>query len=214
MFQLDTGKLLRLPAGGRAQFCAQYRPLRSGGGIALHDRNQIGIIDLAMFVGGSLELGKDPAQLLGRGRIAQLGQALGQGVLARMLAQNQGRARSAHAFRGHDLVGAAVGQHAVLVDAGLVREGILADDCLVRRHGGAGDARQALAGRPDMGGVGMADGREDVGPHLQGHDDFFHRAIAGPLTDAIERTLDLAGAGLHGGQRVGDGQSQIIVAMG
>ena len=56
---------------------------------------------------------------------------------ARRAARSAGRARAARpvwptSCGPHDLVGARVLQHAVLVDAGLVREGVAADDGLVR----------------------------------------------------------------------------------
>ena len=46
-----------------------------------------------------------------------------------------------------------------------------------------------------------------------GHHDFLEGAIARAFADAIEGALHLPGAGLDGGQRVGDGQPQVIVAM-
>ena len=166
-----------------------------------------------MLVGGRLELGEDRVQPVRVGLIAQLGQTLVQRVLAGVLAQDQRRARGADAFRGHDFIGAAIGNHAVLVNTGFVGKGILADNRLVGRDTGPGDAGQALAGWPDLRGVGMADCREDVGTNLQGHDDFFQRAISGAFADAVKGALDLARARLDRGQRVGDGKAQIIVAM-
>ncbi len=52
-----------------------------------------------------------------------------------------------------------------------------------------------------------------VVPGAQGHDDFFQRAVAGPLADAVDRALDLSGAVLDGGQAVGHGQAQVVVAV-
>ena len=48
---------------------------------------------------------------------------------------------------------------------------------------------------------------------LQRHDDLFERGIAGPLAEAVDRAFDLARAGADGGQRIGDGQAEIVVAM-
>ena len=45
------------------------------------------------------------------------------------------------------------------------------------------------------------------------HHDLLEGAIAGAFADAIEGALHLPGPGLDGGQRVGDGQPQVIVAM-
>ena len=46
-----------------------------------------------------------------------------------------------------------------------------------------------------------------------GHDDLFQGAVAGPLADAVDRAFDLAGAAWHGGQAVGDGHAQVVVAV-
>ncbi len=51
-------------------------------------------------------------------------------------------------------------------------------------------------------------------PGLQGHDDLFEGGVSGPLADAVDRAFDLPGAGLDGGQTVGDGQAQVVVAVG
>ena len=50
-------------------------------------------------------------------------------------------------------------------------------------------------------------------PGAQRHHDFFQRAVAGPLADAVDRAFDLAGARFHRGQAVGHGQAQVVVAM-
>ena len=48
---------------------------------------------------------------------------------------------------------------------------------------------------------------------LERHDDLFERGVAGALADAVDRALDLPGAGLDAGQAVGDGQAQVVVAV-
>ena len=60
-------------------------------------------------------------------------QPLIEGVAAGMLADDQPVAGNADGLRRHDLVGLLVLEHAVLMDAGLVREGVVADDRLVDR---------------------------------------------------------------------------------
>ena len=54
---------------------------------------------------------------------------------------------------------------------------------------------------------------EVVAARAQGHDDFFEGAVAGPLADAVDGAFDLPGALLHGGQAVGHGQAQVVVAV-
>ena len=64
-----------------------------------------------------------------------------------MLAHDQRGLRDADALRRHDLVGLRVLQHAVLVDAALMREGVPADDRLVVLHRERGRRRDELARR-------------------------------------------------------------------
>ena len=71
-------------------------------------------------------------------------------VAAAVLAQNQFAFGNAHRVRIHDLVGGAFLEVAVLVDAGLVRERIGADDGLVRLRAEGDHLRQQLAGRIEV----------------------------------------------------------------
>ena len=54
---------------------------------------------------------------------------------------------------------------------------------------------------------------EDIGPRLHGHDHFLQRHIAGAFADPVDRALDLTRAILHRGQRVGHGQTEVVVAV-
>src|SRR6266481_5664533 len=63
--------------------------------------------------------------------VAQVGQGLGEGVAAGVLAEHDAVGLPADGGGVHDLVGRALHQDAVRVDAGLVGEGVGADDCLV-----------------------------------------------------------------------------------
>ena len=54
--------------------------------------------------------------------------------------------READVLGVHDFVGRALFEHAVLMDAGLVGEGVLADDRLVPLHLDAGDVGHQPAG--------------------------------------------------------------------
>ena len=55
-------------------------------------------------------------------------------MAARMLAHHQRGLADADARRRHDLVGLRIFQHAVLMDAALMREGVAADDRLIVLH--------------------------------------------------------------------------------
>ena len=64
--------------------------------------------------------------------------------------------RNADRLRLDDLVGQAVLEDAVLVDSGLVREGVAAHDRLIGLREAAGQVAQQLAGPVDLPGVHVA----------------------------------------------------------
>ena len=47
----------------------------------------------------------------------------------------------------------------------------------------------------------------------EGHDDLLERGVAGALAEAVDRDLDLARAGLDGGERVGRREPEVVVAV-
>ena len=116
-------------------------------------------------------------------------------------------------MRVHYLEGGALFQHAVLVYAGCVAEGVRAHDRLVRLHGEAGDVADETAGAVNL-------ARVDVGVHavhvlarLQRHDDLFESGVAGALAEAVDAALDLPRALGYGGEAVADGLSEVVVAV-
>ncbi len=101
----------------------------------------------------------------------------------------------------------------MLVNAGLVRESIATRDGLIGLHGDMRDFAEQLAGGENLladngGGVGIA-----VGAHSHCHHDFFESGIARALADAVDGALDLPRARANGGQRIGDGHAEIIMAV-
>ena len=87
------------------------------------------VVDLREFVGRQHE-----PELLG---------AALHGVTARVAAEHELLGVLADVLRPHDFVGPRVLQHAVLVDAGFVREGVAPDDRLVRLHRLVGELARA-----------------------------------------------------------------------
>jgi hypothetical protein len=85
----------------------------------------------------------------------------------------------------HDLVGPLVLEHAILVDASLVRKSIGADDCLVGLDHHAGVAADHIAGPVDL--LGQDVGVQVVGlrPHMQRHHGLFQAGVASPLADPV-----------------------------
>src|ERR1700692_4682565 len=103
--------------------------------------------------------------------ITKLLTAKTQGMAPIVLAQHQFGIRYADGLRGHNLICEAVLEHPVLMDAGLVRESIAADDGLVRLHWNSGNFLEHLACRikflaGDASLVGIA-----IGTHSQRHHD-------------------------------------------
>ena len=92
-------------------------------------------------------------------------------------------------------------------------EGVAADDRLVPLHLHAGDVRDQPAGGHEPRRVDPRRRVVVVAAGAQRHHDFFQRAVAGPLADAVDRALDLAGAVFDGRQAVGHGQAQVVVAV-
>ena len=92
-------------------------------------------------------------------------------------------------------------------------EGVLPDDRLVPLDVQAGHLRDEPARGVEP--LGLDPGRDvqDVLARLARHHDLFERGVPGPLADPVDGALHLAGARHHAGQRVGDGQPEVVVAV-
>ena len=130
------------------------------------------------------------------------------------LAQHDLVGAPAHVLGTHDLVGVARLEHAVLVDAAGVREGVGADHRLVRLHDEAGGLADHARGRHDLRRVDADVELEVVAARAHRHHHLFERAVAGTFAQAVDRALDLArAADHHAGQRVGHRHAQVVVAV-
>ena len=130
-----------------------------------------------------------------------------------MLADDKVALGAAHGLRRHDLVGLAVLEHAVLVDAGLVGKGVGADDGLVVRDGLADDHGEQAAGGVELLGLNVAFEAVVVLAHAQGHGDLLEGGVAGALAYAAEGDFGLAHADAEGGQGVGHAEAEVVVAV-
>ena len=207
-----AGQLLLAEAAGGVEMF--QRP--GSGGLAVladHQRLDVGVEHLALAIGQLLEAGEQALQLGLADAETQFANAIGQRVAAGMLAQHQRRAVDADVFRAHDFVGLAVGQHAVLVNAGLVGKRVVADNRLVARHEAADHRGKLARYRIELARVDAGVQAEQVAAGFQRHDDFFQRGISGALADAADRAFDLARAGAYRGQAVGHGQAEVVVAV-
>jgi len=114
-----------------------------------HQGLDVAVEELLLLVGERLEVLEDARELCVRELEPEFLDAVAERSAAAVLAEHEVRAREADVLGAHDLVGRVVLQHPVLVDPGLVREGVLAHDGLVAGNRHAGDAREQAAGREE-----------------------------------------------------------------
>ncbi len=157
----------------------------------VQQRQEVLVEDLPLALGELQEGLVDAAQLLVLEFVAQLLEAARERVPPGVPAKHQGGPGNADGVGLDDLVGAAVLQHAVLVDAGFVRKGVPSHDRLVRLGEGAGEVGQHLAGAVEL--ARLDAGVEGVlrGAHPARHDDLFERRVAGSLADAVDGAFHL-----------------------
>jgi hypothetical protein len=164
-----------------------------------HQRLQVLVENLALAVGQVLEARKRGIQcLFAVHHDAQLGQARAEGIAAGQFAQGQLVGAPAHILGTHDFVGLTVLEHAILVDAGLVRKRIGAHDGLVGLHRVTGDAGHQLGSRHDLGGVDARVAGKNIAPRLHRHYHLLQAGIAGTLAQAVNGALHLARTVQHG----------------
>ena len=130
-----------------------------------------------------------------------------------MFAQHQGGLRKPDGLWSHDFVSLLVLEHSVLVDAGLVREGVRADHGFVRLHHYSGVFTHHAAAARDLSGVDTVFKIEDGPASVQCHHHFLQRGVAGALADAVDGDLRLARTGADAGEGVCCRHPEVIVAM-
>ena len=86
------------------------------------------------------------------------------------------------------------------MNAGLVGERIFTNNGFIAGRAQAGDVRHEPARRIQPGRVDPGFDAEEILAGPDGHHDFLERTVAGAFADAVDRTFDLSGAGLHGGE--------------
>ena len=147
--ELQFGRLRPLGAGDHLQR-DEFDPLVAALDLVVDQRDDVLVEDVLLAVGEILEAAERVVDGVVAELEAQLLELHLEGVPAGMLAHDQRRLAEADRFGGHDLVGAGVLEHAVLMDAALMREGVGADDRLVGLHDEAGDGRDQARGARDV----------------------------------------------------------------
>mmetsp|Transcript_42823 Transcript_42823/g.79313 ORF Transcript_42823/g.79313 Transcript_42823/m.79313 type:complete len:652 (+) Transcript_42823:184-2139(+) len=180
-----------------------------------------------LLLGHLLEPREDLVQAVQVQVVPQFLEARPDGVPSRVLPQHDARAAlrvSSHESDGlgsHDLVRFLVLDHAVLMDAGLVLEGVHSHDGLVGLTLHARVLGHELGGRGDVHGVDRRPklARPLTPPELrpslqrQTHHHLLQARVARPLSDAVDGTFQLPRSVLGAGQRVGRGQSQVVLTV-
>src|SRR5262249_1950706 len=100
-----------------------------------------------------------------------------------------------------------------LMDAGLMREGIVANDGLVSLDSAICQLRKQPARRIEFGGVDSGPGLQKPSAYLDRHHNFFESSIAGSLADTVNGAFDLGRSILYTGKRGRDGKSEVIVTV-
>jgi hypothetical protein len=145
---------------------------------------------------------------------AEFVQTVAERVPPGMLPEHQLVRRPSDRLGRQDLVGDGRLQDAVLMDAGLVRESVVAHDGLVGLHRNADHRRQHTTRRIDL-------GRADVGvepavhvtPRLDPHHHLLHGGVPGAFADPVHGALDLTRARQDRGQAVGHREAEVVVAV-
>ena len=179
----------------------------------LNDGDEIFVVNLLLLVS---QLGKEevsPLQFFLIQLVPQLFVLLAQGMPPTVLAHHQRAADDSHGLGSHDFVGERMFQHAVLMDPCFVSEGILSHHCLVGLNKGPGEVGYQPAGTVNLLGDDIGMVGEQILACSQCHDDLFKRGIAGTLTDSVDGTFNLSASVFDAHQRVGYGQSQVVVAV-
>ena len=177
------------------------------------DRLEIERGHVLLAVGDLLEALERGVQRLAVDPNAEVLQRLAQRMAPGMLAQHDRVGLQADRRRIHDLVGRAVLQHAVLMDPGLVGEGVAAHDRLVRLNRIPREPRDEPA---RAGNLLRVEGRVEADARAarpQQHHDLLERRVARALADPVDRALDLTGARGQPGERVRDREPEVVVAV-
>src|SRR5258708_29152340 len=99
------------------------------------------------------------------------------------------------------------------MNAGFVRESIGSDNSLVGRRAESDDLAEHLAGGVELLELDAGVDAVAIGPYIECGGDLFECRVAGALADAVDGALHLARTGCDGGERIGCGEAEVVVAM-
>src|SRR5438309_587667 len=183
------------------------------GDLVLDDGDQVVVEDVLLLVREILEPLGGLAELALVEIEPELSQPRGESGPARVLAHDELVGGPADVFRLHDLVGELFLEHAVLVDARLVGEGVLAHDGLVGLHVHARNGGEEARALEDLLRAHLGVDLEEVLACLERHHDLLEGGLARPLPDAVGGALDLPRPRPDGREGVGHGLAQVVVTV-
>ena len=184
-----------------------------GGAVGTGQHHDVVVRNLFLLVGQVEEVLINLIETFSVDFYAVDAEAMLQGGTSAAGGQHDGIVVDAHVLRVHDFVGGGILQHAVLVDAAAMGEGVAAYDGLVGLHGHVHQRADHAAGGIDLCRVDVGVDAE-VGMRLEYHRNLFERRIACTFADAVDGHLCLTGAVQHACHGVGGRHAEVVVAMG
>ena len=181
--------------------------------LVVDNRHQVFVEHFLLLVGHAEELLVGLVELVGRHGVAELLQPVAKAGPTRTGGEHHLAFVEPDVLGAHDLVGLALLEEAVDVDAGAVREGVPADDGLVGRHGHTEEIGHHLAGAAEFRRVDAHFHAVIVAARFEPHHHLFKRRVAGALADAVDGGFHLPGAVHDAGQGVGHSQAEVVVAV-
>jgi len=144
---------------------------------------------------------------------AEFGEAAGEGRFAAVLAQHEPHLGAADGFGKERQVGFGILEQAILMDTRGGGENVRADHRFVDGDGYAGELGNQAAERGEARGIDAGTDAEFGAVQRQQHHKFFERSVARAFADAVDGALHDVDACFDRGQRVGCGESEVVVEM-
>ena len=189
-----------LVAGAHIQII-QCPGLRHGGDVAFDQCGKVIIINKFFLITDFLKLVENRTDFFGIHLEAEVFQAQGHCSTTAMLGKWQLGLAPAHVLGVHNFVGLTFFQDAVLMNPARMGKGIFSYNGLAALHSQPTHSGNQLGGFHDLLGF-QSTGKSavEILTGFEGHHHLFHGGVAGTLTNAINRALDLACACADCGQ--------------
>ena len=113
----------------------------------------------------------------------------------------------------HDFVGGSFFEHAILMNACLMGECVLSNDCFVALYLNSRDMGDKLTGGEYFFGVDVGFQLEVVLTGFNSHHNFFEGAVSCSFTNTIDGALHLTNPSLNRTPRIRHSQATVIVNM-